>query len=497
MLSSVVRFPTARPQSSTPSTGCARHSRPPWSAPARMSVTCRRFPVFIVGMDAVRHDAHRTDSCQSSAGVRRRRNEALRFGGKKGIRGPSGFPRRSFRKCAFVMTEGDLRRILGQSYTHRNVGRLAPAAGRITDKMQSNFIFDGIIHLMLPHAAIIHTVRDPVDTCLSCFSKLFVAEQNHTYDLAELGQIRSPALSGTLMLHWHEVLPPGRILDVRYEDVVADLESQARRVIAHCGLPWDDRCLAFHETERPVRTSSATQVRQPIYNSSIGRWRDYEPIASIPFAAENRLRVARIFTGLETGFEQRPTGAKSNNGRRRSIVARFTAQRASCDKPPQSSGIVPGGCARRLPRASFFRETSDKDNSGEKDNSDEKTRQAVKRTYQPSKLVRKRRHGFRTCMAVPRAGAKFSTMRCRARADANGSVRDRTAAPASTMSSAMERLRHRNGRIFLPLPPGRRPRRPDSSYRSTCGVTSGLPGSASRFRGGSAARWSAIGCVGV
>jgi hypothetical protein len=78
------------------------------------------------------------------------------------------------------------------------------------------------------------------------------------------------------MAHWRRVLPEGRILDVRYEDVVADLEGQARRVLAYCGLPWDDRCLAFHQTRRPVRTASATQVRRPIYHSAIGRWRAYQ-----------------------------------------------------------------------------------------------------------------------------------------------------------------------------------------------------------------------------
>ena len=75
------------------------------------------------------------------------------------------------------------------------------------------------------------------------------------------------------MAHWRRVLPAQAILDVGYEDVVADLEKQARRIIEYCGLPWDDRCLSFHETERPVRTASATQVRQPIYKSAVGRWR--------------------------------------------------------------------------------------------------------------------------------------------------------------------------------------------------------------------------------
>lgn len=151
---------------------------------------------------------------------------------------------------------------------------LAPQGERVTDKMPSNYYFVGLIHLALPNARIIHTMRDPVDTCISCFSKLFTAEQNHTYDLGELG--RYYRRYERLMAHWRRVLPQGRMLDVRYEDVVADLESQARRIIDYCGLPWDDRCLSFHETDRPVRTASATQVRQPIYNSAVGRWKVYE-----------------------------------------------------------------------------------------------------------------------------------------------------------------------------------------------------------------------------
>ena len=79
--------------------------------------------------------------------------------------------------------------------------------------------------------------------------------------------------------------PPGRILDVRYEDVVADLEGEARRILEHCGLPWNERCLAFHKTERPVRTASATQVRKPIYKNSVGRWRVYEEFLT-PLVAE-------------------------------------------------------------------------------------------------------------------------------------------------------------------------------------------------------------------
>ncbi|HEY2534435.1 MAG TPA: sulfotransferase, partial [Xanthobacteraceae bacterium] len=147
------------------------------------------------------------------------------------------------------------------------------AAEYVTDKMPSNYYFAGLIHLALPNAKIIHSIRDPVDTCVSCFSKLFPSPQNHTYDLGELG--RYYRRYEQLMEHWRRVLPPGRILDVRYEDVVTDLEGQVRRIIAHCGLPWNDRCLSFHESDRPVRTASATQVRQPIYSSAVGRWRAY------------------------------------------------------------------------------------------------------------------------------------------------------------------------------------------------------------------------------
>jgi tetratricopeptide (TPR) repeat protein len=156
---------------------------------------------------------------------------------------------------------------------------LAAKSGQInsaflTDKMPSNYFFVGLIHLALPNAKILHTVRDPVDTCVSCFSKLFSGEQTYSYDLGELG--RYYRRYEQLMGHWRRVLPTDRILDVCYEDVVADLEAQARRIIAYCGLPWDDGCLSFHKTARPIRTASATQVRQPIYQNAVGRWRVYE-----------------------------------------------------------------------------------------------------------------------------------------------------------------------------------------------------------------------------
>jgi len=164
-------------------------------------------------------------------------------------------------------------RSIGQRYL-ASVRERSPEGERVTDKMPSNYNFAGLIHLSLPNAKIIHTIRNPVDTCISCYSKLFTVGQNHTYDLGELG--RYYKRYERLMEHWRRVLPPASILDVQYEDVVANLEAEARRIIAYCGLPWNDRCLSFHETDRPVRTASAMQVRQPIYKSAVGRWHDYE-----------------------------------------------------------------------------------------------------------------------------------------------------------------------------------------------------------------------------
>lgn len=164
---------------------------------------------------------------------------------------------------------------LGESYI-RSIRHLAPSVDRITDKLPANFLQVGLIHLALPYARIIHVRRDPIDTCFSCFSLLFSGEQPFTYDLAELG--RFYAAYEAMMEHWRKVLPEGVMLEVQYEDMTISLEDNARRIVAHCGLEWDDACLSFHETQRLVRTASATQVRQPIYRSSVGRWRSYEHV---------------------------------------------------------------------------------------------------------------------------------------------------------------------------------------------------------------------------
>jgi len=151
----------------------------------------------------------------------------------------------------------------------------APESPHITDKMPQNFLALGLIHLMMPNAKIIHVKRNPVDTCLSCFTNAFSNNNvKFSYDLAELGQYYVNYTR--LMEHWRQVLPTETFMDVQYEDIVADQETQARRLIEYCGLEWDPACLDFHKNERSVRTASVAQVRKPVYSSSVERWRRYE-----------------------------------------------------------------------------------------------------------------------------------------------------------------------------------------------------------------------------
>ncbi|HTK00260.1 MAG TPA: sulfotransferase [Bordetella sp.] len=170
------------------------------------------------------------------------------------------------------MLAADDPRRMGQDYLSR-VEPLARGHARLIDKMPGNFLYAGLIPLMLPGARIVHARRDPVDTCLSCYTKLFAGEQRFAYDLAELGRFYRDYEN--LMAHWRTVLPADRYIEVDYEDVVDDLEGQARRLVEFAGLPWDDACLRFHEQRGVVRTASHNQVRQPIYTSSKGRWRAY------------------------------------------------------------------------------------------------------------------------------------------------------------------------------------------------------------------------------
>lgn len=144
---------------------------------------------------------------------------------------------------------------------------------RITDKMPHNFVQLGLIALLFPNARIIHCKRDAMDNCLSIFFQNFGGEHPYAYDLRNLGHHHRQY--ERLMAHWHNVLP-GRILDINYEDTIADPEIWSRKLIEHVGLKWDDACLAPHKLERTVKTASHWQVRQPIYKTSVARWKHYE-----------------------------------------------------------------------------------------------------------------------------------------------------------------------------------------------------------------------------
>jgi len=144
----------------------------------------------------------------------------------------------------------------------------------VTDKMPGNFRHLGLIQLLFPKARVIHCVRDPLDTCLSCYFQNFSGEHDYSYNLQNLGTYYR--LYERLMQHWKQVLDL-KILDVRYEELVTGTEATTRNILDFCGLPWDARCLEFHKTRRTVVTSSYDQATRPVYQDSIRRWEHYRP----------------------------------------------------------------------------------------------------------------------------------------------------------------------------------------------------------------------------
>ncbi len=144
---------------------------------------------------------------------------------------------------------------------------------RVIDKMLGNYINIGVIHLALPNATVLHSMRDPVDTCLSCFRQLFGKKNETSYDLGAIG--RQYVRYREMIEHWDRVLP-GRVVHVQHERLIADAEQGIRSLVSACGLTWDDACLRFNENERTVRTASVSQVRRPISGAAVQRWRKYE-----------------------------------------------------------------------------------------------------------------------------------------------------------------------------------------------------------------------------
>jgi hypothetical protein len=165
-------------------------------------------------------------------------------------------------------------RKLGEGYIeatrlHRKLGRRF-----FIDKMPNNFLYLGLICLILPNARIIDARRHPLATCFSAFKQHFAQGQAFSYDLADLGRYYRDYVD--LMAHFDAALP-GRVMRVIYEDMIEDTEGQVRRLLQRLGLPFEPACLTFYETDRAVRTVSSEQVRRPIFRDGLEQWRNYEP----------------------------------------------------------------------------------------------------------------------------------------------------------------------------------------------------------------------------
>lgn len=187
-----------------------------------------------------------------------------------GSRTPQMFDEDTIRRAA----NPDWRR-LGEAY----LASTRPGTGHtphFIDKLPHNFLYAGHIARALPRAKLVCLRRGPLDTCVGNFRQLFALSSpyyDYSFDLLDTG--RYYLLFDRLMAHWRESMP-GRILEVRYEDIVEDQEGSTRLLLEHCGLPWDPACLRFEENAAPVSTASAVQVRSPIYRSSLQRWKRYE-----------------------------------------------------------------------------------------------------------------------------------------------------------------------------------------------------------------------------
>jgi tetratricopeptide (TPR) repeat protein len=180
-------------------------------------------------------------------------------------------------RLRYPMTVKDLRkkdwRAYGEQYIEETRRHRLTDRPFFTDKLPNNFPHVGLLHLILPNAKVINARRHPLDSCLGGYKQLFGKGQNFTYDLVDLAEYYRQYHS--TMQHWHTMLP-GKVLDVHYEETVADLEGQVRRILGHCGLPFEAACVRFHETARAVQTASSEQVRQPIFREGLGKWRRYE-----------------------------------------------------------------------------------------------------------------------------------------------------------------------------------------------------------------------------
>jgi len=177
----------------------------------------------------------------------------------------------SYPECVRLADSANIER-LALDYVNKIRQDHSPDAEFVTDKMPDNFLRIGLIRILFPRAAIIHCRRNAMDTCNSIYFQIFVSEHPYAYDLQALGYYYLEY--ERIMAHWRTE-PAINMLEIQYEDLVTEQETHSKRLLQHVGLPWDERCLAFHEHERAILTASNQQVRQPMYQGSIERWKRY------------------------------------------------------------------------------------------------------------------------------------------------------------------------------------------------------------------------------
>lgn len=229
--------------------------------------TTSNIPVFIVGMPrsgtTLAEQILASHPAVHGAGELYELEDTVR-------RARAGHPDQPYPDCFEAITASEAA-ALGAGHVDRLKVR-APAAARIVDKMPGNFTRVGVIALLMPDAQIVHTSRGAIDTCLSCYFQNF-RSLKFTSDFADIAAVYRDYRRQ--MEHWRDVAPIN-ILDLRYEDMIADQETWSRKLVAHTGLEWDPACLEFHKSERPIATASIWQARQPVYSSSVARWKRYE-----------------------------------------------------------------------------------------------------------------------------------------------------------------------------------------------------------------------------
>lgn len=232
-----------------------------------------RVPIFIVGMPrsgttlveqilASHPLVHGAGELENISEISKRMHQTL------GVTQPYPF-------CMADLTRRQLD-ILAESYL-KHISKLSRGLPRVTDKMPHNFVSLGLIDLLFPEARVIHCRRDARDNCVAIFTQRFNKQHGYATNLADLGYYYR--LYQSLMEHWRATIRVP-MLELTYEDLVAEPERHIREIISFSGLPWDERCLRFHETKREVNTISYDQVRRPIYKTSAGRWRNYEAFLS-------------------------------------------------------------------------------------------------------------------------------------------------------------------------------------------------------------------------